>query len=187
MVKGLILRVLDLMILAKQGDKAAENRFFEYLHARFTLIATRRVGADHAEDIAQEACITVLQKYRSGVPEDRFEAWAYQVLRNKIGNYLQGRDVRRNVASGLERIEDVGGTSSEAVDPALRIRLLDCLRLISRTVPRYARVLNLVHQGYSTPEICERMSVKPNHLYVILNRSRKMLSECLARYSETGK
>ncbi len=175
------------MILAKQGDKAAENRFFEYLHSRFTLIATRRVGVDHAEDIAQEACITVLQKYKTGVPEDRFEAWAYQILRNKIGNFLQGRDVRRNVASGLERIEDVGAKGSEVIDPALRIRLLDCLRLISRAVPRYARVLNLVHQGYNTIEICARISVKPNHLYVILNRSRKMLSDCLARHSEPGK
>ncbi|UCD63619.1 MAG: RNA polymerase sigma factor [Candidatus Zixiibacteriota bacterium] len=168
-----------LLVKARRGDKAAETQLFEHLRVRFVLLAKRRIGEEHCEDIAQEACITVLEKLKSDAPEDNFEAWAYQVLRNKIGNYLQSHNLRQKKMLHAEHIEDLDGPSTGEIDPMLRRRLLDCLKKILKVSPRYARALNFVQQGYDTEEICRRLDMKSNHLYVVLNRSRKMLSDCL--------
>jgi RNA polymerase sigma factor (sigma-70 family) len=168
-----------LLLKAKKGDKNAETQILEYLRVRFVLLAKRRIGEEHCEDIAQEACMTVLEKLKTDSPEDNFEAWAYQVLRNKIGNYLQSSNLRQKKMIGTEHIDYLEKSAVPDTDPIFRRRLIDCLKKLIKDNRRYARVLNLTYQGYDTNEICQRMAMKPNHLYVVLNRSRKMLSDCL--------
>lgn len=169
----------QLLLKAKQGDKAAEAQIIEYLRVRFVLLAKRRIGEENCEDIAQEACITVLEKLKTESPDDMFEAWAYRVLRNKIGNYLQSTNLRQKKMVSTEQIDYLERPATEQVDPVFKRRLIDCLKKLIKSNRRYARVLNFAHQGYDTEEICRRMDMKSNHLYVMLNRSRKMLSDCL--------
>jgi len=57
--------------------------------------------------------------------------------------------------------------------------LLRCLKDVLKVKRQYARALNLKYQGYSTEEICGRLGVKRGDLYVILNRGRAVLRECL--------
>ena len=173
--------VQQLLEKAKQGDAGAERRVFEYLSVRFTYLAKRRIGEADAEDIAQDACVTVLDKYKAGVHPEAFEAWAYGILRRKIGNYLQSRAVRQRTLVDSEDVETLAGPVTQEVDPVLRRTLIDCLKQMVRAAPRYARVLNLAYQGYRTREICERLRITSNNLYVLLNRGRKMLDDCVNR------
>jgi RNA polymerase sigma factor (sigma-70 family) len=171
----------QLLDKALQGDKASENEILSQLRVRFHYLAKRRIGEADAEDIAQEACITVLEKYHTEMPPAGFEAWAYGVLRKKIGNYLQSREVRRRVTVSGRQPDDVLDPARETVDPALKMRLIHCLKNLVGSFPRYARVLNLIHLGYNTTEICARIRVKPNNLYVMLNRGRRMLKDCVEK------
>ena len=80
----------ELLAKVKAGDQAAEKQIFQILHVRFRLLAKRRVrGEESAKDIAQDACATVLEKYKTEEFTISFEAWAYGVLRMKIGNHFQ--------------------------------------------------------------------------------------------------
>ena len=171
--------VHQLLTLVKQGDKSAQKQLFDYLRVRFVLLAKRRIGEEHCEDIAQEACITVLEKLKTEAPEDMFEAWAYKVLRNKIGNYLQSSSLRKKKMVNTEHIDYLEKPAMADLDPVFKRRLMDCLKKLIKSNRRYARVLNFAHQGYDTDEICQRMAIKSNHLYVTLNRGRKMLNDCL--------
>ncbi len=171
----------QLLALARKGDKKAEGSIFDFLLVRFTLLAKRRLGEEEARDVAQDACLTVLQKLQTEAPAEKFEAWAYGVLRRKIGNCYQKRGVRGKVMGDIARIEDLAETLDEAASPFIRARLLDCLKILVREFPRYARVLNLVYQGYDTREICRRLKIKQGHLYVLLNRGRDMLGDCIER------
>jgi RNA polymerase sigma factor (sigma-70 family) len=175
-----ILTLEDLLMRARSGDKAAEQKIFERLLVRFTLIAKRRIDGDDAQDIAQEACMTILEKYRTEAPAGRFEAWAHGVLYNKIGNFYQHRDVRRTWHAGVRAYEPAS-VSEPGLEHDLRRQLLECLRKLICGNRRYARALNLVSQGFGTDEICQRLAVQPGYLYVILNRGRKMLTECLKK------
>lgn len=150
---------------------------FRHLRARFTLIAKRRIQSADAEDIAHEACLTVLNKYRALAPDTEFEAWAYQVLRNKIGNYFRRNEVRQRLHSNRAVSEAV--TDETPTDSHVMMTLVRCLRKLIEVNPRYARVLNLIQLGYSSEEICDRLGVTRSNLYSIVSRARTVLSNCV--------
>ena len=165
----------------RQGDKTAEHEFFRRIAVRFSTIAKQRVDEDDVEDVVQQACLTLLSRYRDGLAEGPFEATAYMVLRNTIGNYYQKRQVRRRVLVDGDGSETKKREGRMNHDPDLRRRLVDCLSKLIERMPRYARVLNLAHQGYTSDEIAQKMKIKPSHFYVLLSRSRHVLSECLQK------
>ena len=173
----------DLVGRAKGGDPGAEEQLFAGRLRRFEAFTARRVPGEAARDVAQEACITVLKKYRAESFTVGFDAWAYGVLKNTIRNHRRGARVREAVITEGTDPGREEATGPPPPDAELRLTLLDCLRKIFRVNPRYARVINLAHQGLRTGEICGRLRVKPNHYYVLLNRSRSMLKLCL----ETGR
>lgn len=169
----------ELIARALAGDRQAERQLFERLTVRFRYIAKRYIKDDDAEDIVQDACVTIIEKYKTQQYSSGFEAWAYGVLKMKIGNYLQKlKTVRKNIVDRQAMDSQAAAVSShEGIE--LKRMLIRCLKKIYNTHPHYARVLNLAHQGYSTDEICGMLQIKPNYMYVILNRGRKMLKKCL--------
>ena len=123
----------DLLGQALKGDKSAEKQIYEFLFIRFTAIAKRRIMEEQdAEDLAQEACVTVFQKYKHENFTKGFMAWAYGVLRMKIGNYLQKRQVRENTFAADFQTDRDSRLSSPAEDYELRLSLVDCMKRIIR-------------------------------------------------------
>jgi RNA polymerase sigma factor (sigma-70 family) len=170
----------NLVSRARQGDREAEAEIYQYLFERFASLAKRRIGSkEDAEDLAQEACVTVIEKYRSETFTKGFAAWAYGVLRNKIGNYLQLARVKQRHLPLHSSSGVAGQRSNVQIDTLLRRNLIECLRRLAKSHLSYARVLNLVHQGFTTGEICSRLRITPNQMYVTLSRGRSLMEECL--------
>lgn len=172
--------VNDLLARAKEGDEAAKEEIFQVLFERFKFLAKRTIQTEEeAEDVAQEACITVLEKYESETFTVSFGAWAGGILRKKIGNYLQGREVRRRrlIPESESRKQEHVAEGSEI--PDLEQKLLACFKKIRRINRRYARVINLAHQGYRIDEISGRLGCNRNTLCILLSRGRSMLKRCL--------
>jgi len=92
---------------AQSGDKESEEKLFQHLRVRFTVIAKQRLKEDYAEDIAHEACLTVLSKYKGLSSEVIFEPWAYKVLRNKIGSFMRDSKTRNGKLSYSDNIESL--------------------------------------------------------------------------------
>ena len=162
---------------ARNGDEAAEGKIFRRLFVRFRYLAARRVGDEQAaEDIAQAACVTVLQKYKAQSFSVEFGAWAYGVLRVLLRKHFAALSKDRGRIQGEAETVPV---AAEEIDPEMERRLVNCLHKVAGSNRRYARALNLTYQGYSAREIADRLDVNRNHLYVILNRARSMLWQCL--------
>jgi len=170
----------SLLKRALDGDKAAENEFFFHLRERFIYLIKYNLRGDrNYEDLAQEACLTILKKYKQENIEEGFNAWAYKILRNKIGNYLQKCRTQRNHRSDLSSdLADMHSLECIAGEEVLMV-VRDCMRKLVHSYRRYARALNLIHLGFKVPEVCRRMHVNPNNLYVILSRGRSLLKNCL--------
>jgi RNA polymerase sigma factor (sigma-70 family) len=161
------------------GDKSAERELFEILRVRLLYVAKLYVREDDAEDIIQEAMMTIAQKYKSISDPTHFPAWAYKIVRNKIGNYVSKNKSRRTY---LEYLEAVAANSNSPIKrdaTELVSSLLKCLKHISQTNLRYARILNFVNLGYTTEEICDILKIKRGHVYVLLGRGRSLLLRCL--------
>ncbi len=171
----------DLFDVARSGDIEAEHRLFSYLGERFRRFARHRIANDlDADEVTQEAIMTICREYKSIEITVSISAWAYKVMDNRILTYLQGRRTMKQRVSHQPNALDY--VPAVTVDVELRRRLLECLRKICAAHRRYARVLNLHSQGYETSHICDRLDLKENTLYSLLHRGRAMLRRCL----ETG-
>jgi len=171
-----------LLIRAKNGDKSAEDEIFQFLLVRFSLFAAQKIrDKQTAQDIAQEACIAVLEKYKSETFTHSFEVWAWGVLHTMIKNHFFRRSNEQKLISKRSTNDESGRFTAASPDPDLERQLNNCLKKILSINQRYARVLNLVYQGYNTEEICQRLKIDRNNLYVTLYRARLMLKNCLEK------
>ena len=168
----------DLYSAAREGTKTQEDRLFQELSVSFRLFVRQRTKNPHdVEEIVQEALMTIAAKYRSMSFEISFSAWAYRVLENKLLAFYRSRGTRARHCSGVD-VSEVTAAAPED-DAVLRRQLVDCLRQLTRTRLRHARILILSFQGFGTGEICARLSVSQTNLYAMLSRARAMLSKCL--------
>lgn len=170
----------ELLNCARDGDKSAENELFQRLLVRFRLFARQKVGGeDAAEEIAQLACTTVLEKYKTEKYSVGFEAWAHGVLKMCIKNYYFTLRSCKEKTIRAPYKESRLDKAAPQIDPDTELQLLTCLAKVFAVNRRYARVLNLAYQGYKTDEICQRLEMTRNNFYVTLNRARSMLWACL--------
>lgn len=173
----------QLCMRAQQGDKTAENRLFQNLFERFRLAAGYRIrNKEETEEVCQNAMKTIIEKYREIDFEGGFAAWAYKVLDNKVRKSFELRERKRRRETELPDDRDDILPASDDCTSDLRRKLLECLKEINRVNSRFARVIVLQFQGFKVDEICKKMKITRNNLYVLLSRSRSLLKQCL----ETG-
>jgi RNA polymerase sigma-70 factor (ECF subfamily) len=165
---------------ARKGDSKAEEALFELLTARFRHFVAQRIWNQHdAEEVVQEALMTISKEYRNIEFECSFAAWVYKVLDNRILHYIELK--KRRIGSMGRIVEDKKNPTvgSLTPDPELKRRLLVCLQKIATANIRYARILNFHYQGYGTDEICGKIDITKANFYSILSRARSLLEFCL--------
>ena len=176
------MRINTLYTNALNGNKASEEELFQCLLDRFRYSVHHRIwDKDAAEEIVQDALLTIVQEYSQVEIHTSFAAWAYKVVDNKILGYIKKK--KQSAGTMVEYSDFSSSIQGKAIDPTLRRVLLDCLKKLSKTRLRYSRVLILHYQGFSISEISEKMKLTRNAFYLLLSRSRKMLAECI----ENGK
>lgn len=174
------LEINALYAAAMTGDKISEERLFQALSVRFRLFALQRIWEEEdCYDVVQNTMLVIAREYKTTKFTTSFSAWAYKVLDNRILAYFKSRKGRSAKTETLS--ENPPDRNLVETDPTLEPRLLDCIKKVAGANRRYARILNLYYQGYSTREVCERLKIMPNHSYVTLSRARSMLELCLEK------
>jgi len=168
---------------ARDGNKKAEEELFSFFKSRFKTIAVKRIGHADAEDVAQDACLTVLRKYKTEEFSKGMIPWAYGVLRMKIGNYIQTRTRHNKSLASFPQENQIKHWPYEITYNDLKKQILHCLELIVQKNALYATILNLGYGGYKTEEICQKVQIEKKSLYDTIYRARLMLKKCL----ETGR
>ncbi len=173
------------------------------LRERFMEVALRRVPADVAEDLVQEALLVVVARGREAgfgpsaasagaagpaaalVTEEGQAlpplAWSFQVLRNVIGNWYQRRETRERWISSAPAPEVPGaGTPLEALEESDALsRLERALRLLADNDPACGRYLRRIVEGAEPSDIAREERVDPAAFYRRLYRCRGKLRELL--------
>jgi RNA polymerase sigma factor (sigma-70 family) len=167
---------------AAQGDRQAEYELFACLDARFRMFVKRRLWArEDWEDVVQDALATVSLKYKEVEPVEKFTGWAYQVLKNKLMNYQQSKSRHDEIVVRMPQYAEP--VALDDTEQAVKRQLLKCLKQIWQVNVRYARILNLHYQGYSTKEVCRRLQLRSEIYYSVLARARNKLRHCLEKGS----
>jgi RNA polymerase sigma factor (sigma-70 family) len=169
---------------ARNGDRKSEQDLFKLLTVRFRYLATLRLrDSDAAEEAVQEALMVISKEYREIDITVSFAAWAQKVLDNRLANYSRSRKRKEKIFVGEANPDLSSSNNSSNPGSDLKRKLLKCLREISGSNPRYARILNYHYQGYGTEEICRKLEISSTNFYAILSRARSLLKICLRKGS----
>lgn len=161
-----------------EGNRDAKDKLFERLSVRFGFFAGQRIWSKQdAEEVAQTALMIVLKKCEGLRIETSFTAWAHKVLEYEILRYFKKKAMKESRFGQL--VDENHPSVDWDVDPALQMRLLECLRKIGAKNRNYARILNLHYQGYSVVEVTDKLGMTANNSYVVLSRARSLLVNCL--------
>ena len=165
------------------GDESVRELLFQLLSERFQIFVRQRIRNEQdAEEIVQDSLMTVSAKLEDTEIEISFAAWAYRILQNKILTFYRDSSSNRDK---LEMVAEKAASVEPYIpDPALKSRLLECLRAVAAANIRHARILNLHYQGFSVEEICHKLKLSRNNLYIMLSRGRAAMRDCLKKKGE---
>jgi len=165
---------------ARTGDPVKEDLLFKALTVRFRLFTRQRVWSEvDADEVVQETLTAISREYQAQTFTVSFSAWAYKVLDNRILDYMQKQKRRSGKFDHLTAAESVAAAHRDDQYIDLKRRLLACLEKVGTANVRYARILNLQYQGYTTQEICGRLDLTATNFYTVLSRARSLLAACL--------
>ena len=166
--------------LVRGGDSSAKQDLLRYLQESFCAFMHHKdIGEDDAKDVVQAALVRIADMCELTEIHSSFGGWAHAVLKSELAGFYRKRSlVRRKMTELVERQKPVSHWPDER---RVKVKLEECLRDLHKHNQTYARVLNLHYLGFTTGEICERLDISMNNLYVKLSRARSALKKCLAK------
>jgi len=165
-------------------DPARQAEFLRRLAADYNEVYAAGLvivgNRSDADDVIQEVCVVLWQKYAGAQPILNFRKWACTVAFHVAKNHVRKQ---RRWALGLSdyamsRIEQVQSGGSELFE--LRRELLDsCIEKLSE---RDQRFLDQCYRGsHSFTDLARLQRTSVETIYTRLKRVRKRLADCVQR------
>jgi RNA polymerase sigma-70 factor, ECF subfamily len=158
--------------------KQFDEQFVRSHRHVFRFVAALVANADDAEEVFQETCLVLLEKWRDFDPERPMVPWACGIARNVVRRFFE-RNRRRGLSLSEAAIDAVYETQQRMpLEVDLRLQKLpDCLGKLSDDQR------SLLEQSYSQQTsiraIAEARQLDPNAVYKRLERIRRTLFECI--------
>jgi len=166
--------VAELVMRARRGDGAAYGELVRrHMRAAYAVALAVLGRPADADDIAQDAFVTALERLRDCREPARFSGWLLQIVRNRALNALEKRKLRE------PSDEVVAGAPAAAGDVVLRARLLAALA----TLTEVQREIVLLHDldGWTHAELADALGLSEvncrQHLFTARRALRAALEE----------
>lgn len=133
-----------------------------------------------AEDLFQDTCIVLWQKFDEYSRGTNFLAWALRIADYKVMNFRQKQSRRLAFDDSLRDalMAEVVSREAEAASASLRV-LPHCME---RLAPPDRRMVTLCYaEGESVRELAHAMGRSPQSVHHSLRRVRNWLLECIQR------
>lgn len=130
---------------------------------------------EHAQDILQEAFISILTKCKAYSGTGSFEGWMTRVVINTAITFNRKWEYRRS-----ELPEEHEEWEAYQVPADLKLQEKELLAIVQQLPPGYRTVFNLyVVDGYSHDEIAEQLNISVSTSKTQLMKAKQRLTEWL--------
>ena len=189
-----------------EGLRNGQRDSFEIAVSRYSgaMLATARaiVGPAHAEDVVQDAWLTVFRRIGSFERRASLKSWLQRIVINRAISILRARP--KEVSQSTEGTDsatpdwfDSSGRWSSAPtawhfdspDALLAAGdLKDCIDKHIQQMPDSQRSVLVLRdmQQLSFEEICNEMDLSASNVRVLLHRARMRLMSMIDHFEETG-
>ena len=186
---------------AKDGDTTAFTALVRRYYQLMRFVATPIVGESYADEIVQEAWLTVYQKLAQWEQKGSFKSWLLTITANEAKDLYrkQKREVlieAPEAQSMTDRFKqdghwtDAPATWHTAGPEALlsNDELLECLNHKMNAIPEKQRIVFGLknYSLYSLDDIAEFMGESSANIRVLLHRARTKLYKDIERFQESG-
>ena len=171
----------ELVLGCQRQDRKAQRALYERYSSRMFPVCMRYAGNRvEAEDVLQEGFMTVFSKIGSFNALGSLEGWMRKVFVTTALMKLRKGDVLKGAAD----VDDVAARKVMSDDDILAgISGKDIVRIISEMPDGFRAVFNMsVIEGYSHPEIAERLGISEGTSRSQLSRARAWLQEKLQEW-----
>ena len=167
-----------------QFGTAEFDRIYAEHHARILRYLTRMVGAQDAEDLAQEVFIRAAKAYDGFRHEAKIETWLYRIATHVAVDRLRGTASRRETMLGEELgevAEDGREAGSTLEEKTLRRAANECIRNVIYGLPENYRTPLILSEleGFTNREIAEILEVSLDTVKIRLHRAKDRLKKAL--------
>jgi len=168
------------------SDGQAWEDFEIYYRDFISIVLNKMIKNIHTrEDLSQEVLVKVwksLQKMELGKNNAKFRTWLSTVIKNTVLNFLEREKHRKTV--DLDQVIAVMEPEKESEIETMieaewekNVTNLALERLRKAFTGKAVEVFILSVEGMSTEEICEKLDVKSNTVYVLKNRVKSRFVE----------
>ena len=194
----------DLENLKKQ-DHQAFQRLVEKYNRQIVVVARAIIGDSLAEEVAQEAWISIYRALPSFEGRSSIKTWIFTIVSNEAKTRLrkESRLVRINEMEEVipaylngERFNNNGSWSSppplwdiESPEKLLENEQLQrCIEKTIELLPDVQKSVFLLRdiEQQSLEEICNILDISNSNVRVLLHRARVRLMQIIDQYQETG-
>lgn len=185
------------------------RRLVEAYHRNLVAFVTAVAGERRAEEIVQEAWISIYKGLPDFEGRASLKTWLYTIVRNTAARVLRkeersdlfGGRAQKDPDAELDawyrtRFDDSGHWQEgpppwEIASPEALLREAELQRCIDHTLtlltPAQRAVFTLKDlERIETPEICNITGLSHTNVRVLLHRARMKLLQVIAHYQETG-
>jgi len=164
------------------GNHAAEFEALYANHSReaWALAYARRMDADLAMDIAQEAFLRLWKSWEDGEVILNPRAWVLRVTRN-LAEDVAKSSFRRNGTQPPEQLNGVHGHEPQPLDRLDREEQFANLRAQIAELPEADRAILTLRYAfdYDAPRIAEILGINITAVHMRLSRARQRLGQKL--------
>jgi RNA polymerase sigma-70 factor (ECF subfamily) len=196
----LIKRLLD-------GDETAYRHVVTTYHGSMMFLARKIVGERVADEVVQEAWISVMRALPKFERRSKLKTWILTIVSNEAKNRLRKEsrhvsleamtpDMSTDTSAILGRFDSSGHWAEppvvwQADSPDALLsenQLSDCLNQAIAELPDLQEAtLNLKEkQGFSLAEICNILDVSESNVRVLLHRARNRVFTVIEHFQLTG-
>lgn len=167
------------------------STIYETYYGRVVAYATRLIGREQAEDVAQEVFVKVRRSLDTLADGSKASPWIYTITLNAVRDAIRARVARHEPPAGpggggrdatLDDVPNVTARTPEEV--AMRREMIACyLEFVGQLPPRYHEVYALAEfEGLPNEEIARRLSLTLGTVKIRLHRARATLNDELRRH-----
>lgn len=182
----------DLLEELRRRESTAAERLVSTYGERAYRLARRITGNDEdAQEVTQDALLTVIRKIDTFRGESAFGSWLYRIVANAAYQKLRGRQSRRHEVSLDEVLplfdehgsyaEPVADWSHAANDPAVQVELRTTLSAAIDELPAAYRAVLVLRdiEGRSNAEIADALGLTIAVVKTRAHRARLFLRKRL--------
>ncbi|HEY1552785.1 MAG TPA: sigma-70 family RNA polymerase sigma factor [Kofleriaceae bacterium] len=181
-VSGSLSDDVELIAACRRGEARAMEMLYHQFKRRVFGMAHRIVGANDAEEVAQEVFVRVFRGLAAFRGDSALSTWIYRLTVNASLSHLARRGRRQEVQANDEVLADVAAPPEVTRDPGLANRI----EIALQALPAGYRAILVLHdvEGLSHEECATILECRVGTCKSQLHKARARMRELLGPIGE---